>query len=93
MSEIINIDVFGEKFSFKSKLDDESNKDVLDFFLKELDEAQAKLSESSASVPKLVKLLIAVMNIANNYFEVEEKLRSIEKNLEADIEKILVKLN
>ncbi|MDY0133052.1 MAG: hypothetical protein RBR53_10335 [Desulforegulaceae bacterium] len=93
MSEIINIDVFGEKFSFKSKLDDESNKDVLDFFLKELDEVQAKLSESSASVPKLVKLLIAVMNIANNYFEVEEKLRSIEKNLEADIEKILVKLN
>jgi len=93
LSEIINIDVFGEKFSFKSKLDDESNKDVLDFFLKELDEVQAKLSESSASVPKLVKLLIAVMNIANNYFEVEEKLRSIEKNLEADIEKILVKLN
>jgi cell division protein ZapA (FtsZ GTPase activity inhibitor) len=91
LSDVINIDVFGEKFSFKADLEDNSNRQALDFFLKELDETEIRLEDNSGNVSKLVKLLLATMNIANDYLEVEEELRKIEKDLKAETEKILLK--
>lgn len=93
MSDIINIDVFGEKFSFKADLEDKTNRQALDFFLKELDETETRLDKNASNVSKLVKLLLATMNIANDYLEVEKELQTIEKDLKARTEKIFVKLN
>lgn len=92
MNDIINIDVFGEKFSFKADLDDKINRQALDFFLKELDETEIRLRENANNVSKLVKLLLATMNIANDYLEVHEELDTIEEDLKSNIEKILLKI-
>jgi len=92
LNDIINIEVFGEKFSFKADLNDKSNRQALDFFLKELDETEIRLRENANNVSKLVKLLLATMNIANDYLEVHEELDTIEKDLKINIDKILLKI-
>jgi len=92
LNDIINIDVFGEKFSFKADLNDKINRQALDFFLKELDETEIRLRENANNVSKLVKLLLATMNIANDYLEVHEELDTIEEDLKSNIEKILLKI-
>lgn len=92
MNDIINIDVFGEKFSFRADLTEKSNRQALDFFFKELDETDIRLRENVNNVSKLVKLLLATMNIANDYLEVQEELNTIEEDLKIKIEKILLKI-
>lgn len=92
MEEVINIDVFGEKFSFNADLKDQESRQALDFFLEELENTENRLSLNSKNVSKLVKLLLATMNIANKYLEVQDELQETEKNIDLEVENLLLKL-
>lgn len=92
MEEVINIDVFGEKFSFNADLDDQEARQAIDFFLEELENTESRLSQNSKNVSKLVKLLLATMNIANNFLEVRDELEETEKNIDFELENLLLKL-
>jgi len=92
LEEVINIDVFGEKFSFNADLDDQEARQAIDFFLGELENTESRLSQNSKNVSKLVKLLLATMNIANNFLEVHDELEETEKNIDFELENLLLKL-
>ncbi|MGM0418070.1 MAG: hypothetical protein ACQEQS_05050 [Thermodesulfobacteriota bacterium] len=92
MEEVINIDVFGEKFSFNADLKDQESRQALDFFLEELENTENRLSLDSKNVSKLVKLLLATMNIANNYLEVQDELQETKKKIDLEVENLLLKL-
>jgi hypothetical protein len=92
LEEVINIDVFGEKFSFNADLDDQEARQAIDFFLEELENTESRLSQNSKNVSKLVKLLLATMNIANNFLEVRDELEETEKNIDFELENLLLKL-
>lgn len=93
MNDIINIDVLGEKFSFQIEKDDNDAREAAEFFLNELEEIQSKLSEESCNVSKLVKLLLATMNIADKYLEVKSEYERIKKDLDYHINNLNLKMS
>lgn len=92
MNNIIDIDVLGEKLKFQADSADENIEEAVEFFLHELEEVNEKFSGNPMGVTKLVKLLIATMNIANKYLEVENVLQEINTDLEFYIQNLELKM-
>jgi cell division protein ZapA (FtsZ GTPase activity inhibitor) len=92
LEELININILGENFSFKAESGEEDAYEIAECFLSELHDLEEKISGNAMGVTKLVKLIIATMNIANKYLEVENELEEIETDLEFYIQNLGLKL-
>ena len=83
MDRIISIKLFDQAYSFKTDADISQVEKITDHVVSEVERAQA-----SAEVPsKLDTMILAALNIANDYFEAksgyEEVLTKIENRCEA----------
>lgn len=92
MEDIIDITVLGENFSFLSSGVAEHTEDIVNVFLSELEEVDRNFSGNTIGITKLVKLLLATMNITNKYLEAENELQDLTGNLENHIRSLEFKL-
>ena len=81
MEQLVTIELFGHPFTFKAETDATQAKEVADFLVKEVTKAEGQLSSKSSTVTKRIILILAALNIANQYFELKQNHSDLLQNI------------
>ena len=68
----MTIELFGHPFTFKAEKDISKAKEVADFLVQEVNKVENQLSDKSTAINKQAILILAALNIANEYFRCKE---------------------
>ena len=71
MEEIVTIELFGQKHTFKANSEVTKAKEVADLVVKEVTRIEGQQSNNSSNVSKLTILMLAALNIANDHVELK----------------------
>ena len=78
VNRIVRIELFGQAYEFKAEAKGIHAEKIADYVVQEVERAQ-----SSANVPgKLETLILAALNIANNYFEMKERRDNLSRDID-----------
>ena len=72
MDQHVTIEIFGHPFTFKADRDISKAKEVAAYLEEEVGKVERQLSDASVSINKRAILILAALNIANEYFEMKE---------------------
>ena len=72
MDQHITIEIFGHPFTFKADKDISKAKEVAAYLEEEVGKVERQLSAESVSINKRAILILAALNIANEYFELKQ---------------------
>ena len=72
MDQHITIEIFGHPFTFKADQDISKAKEVAAYLEEEVGKVERQMSVESVSINKRAILILAALNIANEYFELKE---------------------
>ena len=81
MEQLVTIELFGHPFTFKAESDAAQAKEVADFLVEEVTKAEVQLSSKSSNVTKRIILILAALNIANQYFELKQNHSDLLQNI------------
>ncbi|MDJ0819576.1 MAG: cell division protein ZapA [Desulfobacterales bacterium] len=71
MEEIVTIELFGQKHTFKANSEVTKAKEVADLVVKEVNRIEGQQSNNSSNMSKLTILMLAALNIANDHVELK----------------------
>ena len=72
MDQHITIEIFGHPFTFKADKNISKAKEVAAYLEEEVGKVERQLSAESVSINKRAILILAALNIANEYFELKD---------------------
>ena len=72
MDQHITIEIFGHPFTFKADTNISKAKEVAAYLEEEVGKVERQLSAESVSINKRAILILAALNIANEYFELKD---------------------
>ena len=81
MEQLVTIGLFGHPFTFKAEADAAKVKEVADFLVEEVNKAEVQLSSRSSNITKRIILVLAALNIANEYFELKRNHNDLLQNI------------
>lgn len=67
LEQLVTIEIFGQPYTFKAESEVEQAKAVADFLVREIKKVENELSGQAAQFNKKTVLIIAALNIANEY--------------------------
>lgn len=70
MEHLVNIELFGQAYTFKSDTEAPTAKQVADLLVQEVEQVQ-QLSDPTSNIPKLTLLILAALNLANRTVQVK----------------------
>jgi len=73
LDQLLTIEIFGQTFTFKTDTDETSARAVADYVIKSIDQASAEYIKKMQPPDKRSILILAALNIANEYFELKKK--------------------
>jgi len=71
LEEIVTIELFGQKHTFKANSEVTKAKEVADLVVKEVTRIEGQQSNNSSNMSKLTILMLAALNIANDHVELK----------------------
>ena len=78
VDRIVRIELFGQAYELRAEAQRIHAEKIADYVVQEVERAQA-----SANVPgKLETLILAALNIANNYFEMKERRDNLSRDID-----------
>lgn len=77
MDQLVTIELFGRPFTFKAEKDFSTAKEVADFLVQEVSRVEGQMSNKSSNINKQAILIMAALNIANEYFECMQKHKDL----------------
>ena len=78
MDRIINIELFGQSYKFRAEAQLFHAEKIADYVIEQVERARA-----SAEVPgKLDTVILAALNIANDYFEMKRRCDEVLKDID-----------
>ena len=77
MDQLITIELFGHPFTFKADKDVSMAKEVADFLVQEVSKIEGQLSNKSSTINKQAVLILAALNIANEYFKCKQNHKDL----------------
>ena len=72
MDQHITIEIFGHPFTFKADRNISKAKEVAAYLEEEVGKVERQLSAESVSINRRAILILAALNIANEYFELKD---------------------
>ena len=72
MDQNITIEIFGNPFTFKADKDISKAKEVAAYLEEEVGKVERQLSAESVNINKRAILILAALNIANEYYDLKE---------------------
>jgi cell division protein ZapA len=77
LDQLVTIELFGRPFTFKAENDTSKAKEVADFLVQEVSKVENQLSNKSSNINKQAILILAALNIANEYFKCRQKHKDL----------------
>lgn len=81
METILEIKLFGKIYTLKTEAEIKKAKEIVEYFIKEVDKVQDQQREKPANINKYTILIIAALNIANENFELKRSQNEFLKNI------------
>lgn len=81
MDDIVTIELFGDTYTFKAEDGVANAKSVADHLIKEVDKVEKQFSGKSSHVTRYTLLLVAALNISNEYIELKRRHDDLIENL------------
>ena len=72
MDQHVTIEIFGHPFTFKADQDISKAKEVAAYLEEEVGKVERQLSAESVNINKRAILILAALNIANEYYDLKE---------------------
>ena len=72
MDQHVTIEIFGHPFTFKADQDISKAKEVAAYLEEEVGKVERQLSAESVSISKRAILILAALNIANEYYDLKQ---------------------
>ena len=72
MDQHVTIEIFGHPFKFKADQDISKAKEVAAYLEEEVGKVERQLSAESVSISKRAILILAALNIANEYYDLKQ---------------------
>jgi cell division protein ZapA (FtsZ GTPase activity inhibitor) len=69
LEKTVTIELFGQPHTFKANSEVTKEKEVADFLVQEVNKVEDQLVDKAANVTKRAILILAALNITNEYFE------------------------
>ena len=73
MDQLINIEILGQSFSFKTDSDVAAAKAVADFVTETVDQIKSQCAQKSPTPDKRAILILTALHIASEYFDLKNK--------------------
>jgi len=89
----VTIEIFGHPFTFKADKDISKAKEVADYLKEAVNKVESQLSDESMTISKRAILILAALNIANEYFEMKENQADFLETMEEKATGLLESLN
>ncbi len=70
MEHLVNIELFGQAYTFKSDAEASVAKQVADLLVQEVEQVQQH-SDPTSNIPKLTLLILAALNLANRMVQIK----------------------
>ena len=93
MEQLVTIEIFGNPFTFKADKNVAKAETVADYLAEEVARVERQLSDESMTISKRAILILAALNIANEYFEIKENHADLLENVEKKTSGLLDALN
>ena len=78
VDRVVRIELFGQAYEFRAEAQGIHAEKIADYVVQEVEKAQ-----SSANLPgKVETLILAALNIANNYFEMKERSDNLSRDID-----------
>lgn len=81
MEAILEIKLFGQIFKLKTEAEENKAKEIVEYFIKEVDKIQGQQREKPANINKYAILILAALNIANENLELKRSKNEFLKNI------------
>lgn len=73
MEQLVTIELFGKKHTFKAESDVDQAKEIADVLVKEVSRVESQQSGKSSTESNLTTLMLAALNIAHQNLELENR--------------------
>ena len=77
MDQLVTIEIFGRPFTFRADKDVSTAREVADFLAQEVSKIEDQLSNKSSTINKQAVLILAALNIANEYFKCKQNHKDL----------------
>jgi cell division protein ZapA (FtsZ GTPase activity inhibitor) len=77
LDQLLTIDVLGQPFTFKSDTNVTDAKAVADYVTQAVNNIDAQISKKNPPLDQRAILVLAALNIANEYFELQKKYQQL----------------
>ena len=81
MEQLVTIELFGKKHTFKTESDVQQAKEIADVLVKEVSRVENQQSGRSSAESNLTTLMLAALNIAHQNQELENRHSEFRQNL------------
>ena len=78
MEELVSIELFGQAYTFKASGEVSKAQEVADYLSEQVEKAQT----TAESPTKLDALILAALNIANEYFRIKRSREDLSKDID-----------
>ncbi|MBW1903214.1 MAG: cell division protein ZapA [Deltaproteobacteria bacterium] len=93
MDQFVTIEIFGHPFTFKADKNISKAKEVADYLVEEVARVECQLSDESMTISKRAILILAALNIANEYFEIKDNHANLLEIMERRASSLLNAIN
>jgi cell division protein ZapA (FtsZ GTPase activity inhibitor) len=93
LDQLVTIELFGHPFTFKAEKDIKKAQEVADYLVQEVSKVESQLSDKSSTISKQAILILAALNIANEYFKCKQRHTDLLEFVSDRASKLLDELN
>jgi len=93
LDQLLTIEILGKPFTFKTDSDIAEAREMADFLVKSVQQATAECSTKTQLPDNRAILILAALNITNEYFEFKKKHQQLVSDLSQRSTKMLNTLN
>ena len=73
LERIISIELFGEQFKFKADAEDTHAQKAVEYLQAKVNDVKGETPTGAQDIGKFAHLLLATLNICNDYFDLKDK--------------------
>lgn len=93
MDQLLTIEIFGQPFKFKTDSDISEAQEMADYVVRSVHQASVHFADMAQPADNRAVLVLAALNIANDYFDLKKKHQQLLNDLGRRSDKLLYALD
>ncbi|MCP4745922.1 MAG: cell division protein ZapA [Desulfobacteraceae bacterium] len=77
MEQLLNINVLGQSFTFKSEKDVEEAREIVDYVVKAIEKVRLETKQEASTLDKRAILILTALNITNEFFVLKKRYQHL----------------